>query len=79
MGQESQAKRSRNKSDPVGRCPLCGKQRYYTKHAAKVFARRVFPGELFSYYTCEGFWHFGHLPPFVRDGSTPRSALGGGR
>lgn len=74
---ESESKRARNLSEPVGRCPECGKQRYYSKRAAKTFARRVFPGEVFSYYVCGGFWHFGHLPPFVRNGSTPRSVLGG--
>lgn len=76
MGHETEGKRFRNSSEPVGRCPYCGKMRYYTKRAAKTFSRRIFPGELFSFYQCEGFWHFGHLPPFVRDGSTPRSVLG---
>lgn len=41
-----------------GACPVCGKQMYASKKAAKVNARRLFPGVLMRVYQCGGTWHF---------------------
>jgi hypothetical protein len=71
----TQNKRRRDYSDPVGRCPTCGKARFFTKLAARRFARRVLPGESLNVYECEGFWHLGHLPRTVRNGYTSRGEL----
>lgn len=71
----TQNKRHRDQSEPVGRCPVCGKSRFFTKLAARRFARRVLPGETLNVYECGGFWHLGHLPSTVRRGMTARSEL----
>lgn len=72
---QSQGKRSREGSDPVGPCPTCGKLRFYTRQHARKFVRRCLPGDVFSYYECTGFWHFGHLPRSVRQGRLSRADL----
>jgi hypothetical protein len=72
---QSEEKRRREGSDPVGRCPVCGKLRFYSRQQARRFVRRVLPGELYSFYDCGGFWHFGHLPRSVRNGHLSRAHL----
>lgn len=50
----------------------CGKFAYLTRKDARATARRAHPNESMSQYQCGGYWHIGHLPVHVVNGSTPR-------
>jgi len=49
-------------------CPTCGKRCFPTRRAAKKAARRWFPNETLRPYQCDGVWHIGHTPAWVRRG-----------
>jgi len=41
----------------AGRCPLCGKNRYPSRAAARKAARMVSPGRRPRVYQCGDHWH----------------------
>lgn len=60
--------------DDMGACPTCGKRRYTTRRLAKRAGQLLWPSKAhhFSAYVCDGYWHYGHMPPQVLRGTTPR-------
>lgn len=56
-------------------CPDCGKRRYQTRKQAKLWARRLHPGDRLSPYKCGDYWHLGHLPNDIRTLGIDRSVL----
>lgn len=52
----------------VGICAVCGKRMYATRAAARKAAKDLYPGHAMRAYQCDGHWHIGHLPDFVRKG-----------
>lgn len=57
-----------------GPCPDCGKLRYRSRKRAKAAARsRSYQG--INAYQCGDFWHFGHLPKWISDGTVERTYL----
>lgn len=55
--------------EDTGRCPACGKIRYFTRRGAKAAARRAHPGDHgLRPYQCGTYWHYGHMDPRVARG-----------
>ena len=57
---------------PLTHCTVCGKLVFPSRKAAKTAARRAHPGERMNAYRCNGWWHYGHLMPYVKSGRHPR-------
>lgn len=60
-------------------CTVCGKLRFTTRRAAKQGIRQMrshgrSDGHL-NAYRCGDFWHIGHLPSVVIDGSRGRDDI----
>lgn len=53
----------------IGRCPDCGKRRFRDRRDAKASARQRCPGEPVGAYRCGAYWHWGHRPRDVRNGT----------
>lgn len=57
-----------------GICEHCGKIRYDTRKQAKSVARQLSRHDLAA-YECDGYFHLGHLPDFVKNGAVTRDQL----
>lgn len=57
----------------LGTCEVCGKRCYESRRAARRAAHAIFPTQKVSAYRCGNFYHFGHLPKIVNDGTMSRA------
>lgn len=60
---------------PYSTCPTCGKRRYQTRKQARQAAKHNHPGDHQTAYKCGNYWHHGHLPADILDGTVDRSVL----
>lgn len=49
-------------------CPRCGKHSFPTRKEARRAARALFPYVALRAYQCGTAWHFGHTPPWIKQG-----------
>jgi hypothetical protein len=59
-----------------GVCAHCGKLRFLSRREARTAAKRAHPSAHLNAYWCNGYWHYGSLPPAVLAGRLSRAAIG---
>lgn len=56
----------------IGDCPVCGKNRFRTRKAARRFIKARHQGEQMYVYSCGEFFHIGHKIQDVVEGKISR-------
>jgi hypothetical protein len=52
----------------MGKCDVCGKNKFESRKQAKQYIRRRFPKQHMSVYRCGNYYHFGHTPWKIKKG-----------
>lgn len=60
-------------------CPACGKRCYPRRKAARLAARRLYPGKHMGEYKCGDFWHLTSQPARRKARERAGSLSAGGR
>lgn len=72
---DQQAQRRGGNASWVGICDKHGKRCYLNKKEAKKAKRQHPRGHELSVYPCENWWHLGHLPKAIINGSASRDTI----